>query len=573
MTKKIDVKSELFAGLFYAILNLIKRLEFMKKEKRVWILCILGVLILICLIASVVYFILYQKQEEETPELRFKEVQEVNYGAYDLSDFIVGVVCETECVYHNEKITYSVEEVKELGLQKIKVQVEYLGVSYEKEFAVNVVDKEPPLITLSTSEVTITQGEDFEPNSFVESIKDNYDEVALTDITIENKVNKDVLGDYEVTYSLKDKSENVATKTLIVHVVTKEEETNTDRNDTPASNENQNVETPSNANSTNSTSSSSKPSSSSSSITSTSLLAQALNSVTLSPLKTRNEELDSQIASIVSSTTNSSMSNYDKLRALYDYVKQRLSYSVGIINLDERFALQDEYGYYNYDAHYILNARYALQNNTGSCDNYSALFMLLARRVGFEAYVVNGQYMNTSGNVMGHAWVMIKAGGKYYIFDPQIEDNYGYNYFGINPDTTKSYYYNLNTTISNFHNFSEDPTLIRSYTLTINVTGAITDSEFFKINTQSFNQEIVNVGEKVSIELIFSRSQKYDIKVTSNDKVILEEEFNGDRKVVNYTFDSEGTEDLEIYVENYKMHVSYNLYITVRENPTTTEIS
>ena len=77
----------------------------------------------------------------------------------------------------------------------------------------------------------------------------------------------------------------------------------------------------------------------------------------------------------------------------------------------------------------------------------------------------------------------------------------------------------------------------------------------------------------MSIELIFSRSQKYDIKVTSNDKVILEEEFNGDRKVINYTFDSEGTEDLEIYVENYKMHVSYNLYITVSEKPTTTEIS
>ena len=531
----------------------------MKKEKRVWILCVLGVLLFILLIVVIVCFLFKRDQKEEiTHELQFKDVQEVNYGSYDLSTFVADVVCETDCFYHNEKITYSIEEITELGLQKLKVQVEYLGINYEKEFEINVVDKEAPVMTLSMSETTIAQGEEFDPNSFVESVKDNYDDVTLANVNIENKVNSNELGDYEVIYSLKDSNGNLTSASLMVHVVAKEE-----MSSSTETQENQNLQVPS--------SSGSHSSSSGSSSSNTSSLQQDLNRVTLSPLKTRNEELDNQIGAIVSSTTNSSMSNYNKLRALYDYVKQRLSYSVGIINLNERFALQDKYGYYNYDAHYILNAQYALQYNTGVCDNYAALFMILARRVGFEAYVINGQYTNTQGDIMGHAWVMINTGGKYYIFDPQIEDNYGYDYFGINPDITNAYYYNLNGSISNFHNFTEDPTLLRSYTLTLNISGAITTSKFFETDTYSFDHNSAYIGEQIAMELVFSRSQEYSIKVTSGNTVILEEDFNGDRKVINYTFEKAGDDDLVITVENYKMRVEYHLTVNVKQKPTTTE--
>ena len=539
----------------------------MSKKKKIILFSVLGVCFLIVIGICVAYFVVFNHKEEPpiVESVVFKDVSEISYNDFSLEDFVLGVTCEEKCSFNDEEIVYSISEINALGLQQVIVSVTYQGEKYEKTYEIQVVDTKAPEIVLSLTEVTISKGEEFIPNSYITNVNDNYDELTYENVQIDNPVNVSEVGDYEVIYTLKDSSENVSSVKLMVHVVEGE-----------AANTNSSQSTNSSSGSNNSGSSSSSSNNSSqgsSGASGSSTLKNAINQVSLSPMKTRHTALDNQIASILSSTTNSSMSNYDKLRAIYDYVKQKLSYEIMIININELWNLQDQYGYYSFDGLLILEANYSLQTGYGSCDNYSALFMILARRLGFEAYVVNGQYMNTSGNVMGHAWVMIKAGGKYYIFDPQIEDNYGYNYFGINPDTTKSYYYNLNTTISNFHNFSEDPTLIRSYTLTINVTGAITDSEFFKINTQSFNHEIVNVGEKVSIELIFSRSQKYDIKVTSNDKVILEEEFNGDRKVINYTFDSEGTEDLEIYVENYKMHVSYNLYITVSEKPTTTEIS
>ena len=152
----------------------------MKKEKRVWILCILGVLFFILFIVVIVCFLFKRDQKQEiTHELQFKDVQEVNYGSYDLSTFVADVVCDTDCFYHNEKVTYSIEEITELGLQKLKVQVEYLGINYEKEFEINVVDKEAPVMILSMSETTIAQGEEFDPNSFIESVKDNYDDLIL----------------------------------------------------------------------------------------------------------------------------------------------------------------------------------------------------------------------------------------------------------------------------------------------------------------------------------------------------------------------------------------------------------
>ena len=92
----------------------------MKKEKRVWILCVLGVLLFILLIVTIVCFLFKRDQKEEMAhEFQFKDVQEVNYGSYDLSTFVVGVVCETDCFYHNEKVTYSIEEITELKKEQI----------------------------------------------------------------------------------------------------------------------------------------------------------------------------------------------------------------------------------------------------------------------------------------------------------------------------------------------------------------------------------------------------------------------------------------------------------------------
>ena len=47
----------------------------------------------------------------------------------------------------------------------------------------------------------------------------------------------------------------------------------------------------------------------------------AINRVSLSPLKTRYTDLDEKVASIISSVTNSGISNYEKLQAIYIMLK------------------------------------------------------------------------------------------------------------------------------------------------------------------------------------------------------------------------------------------------------------
>ena len=531
----------------------------MSKKKKIILFSVLGVCFLIVIGICVAYFVVFNHKEEPpiVESVVFKDVSEISYNDFSLEDLVLGVTCEEKCSFNDEEIEYSISEINALGLQQVIVSVTYQGEKYEKTYEIQVVDTKAPEIVLSLTEVTISKGEEFIPNSYITNVNDNYDELTYENVQIDNPANVSEVGDYEVIYTLKDSSENVSSVKLMVHVVEGE-----------AANTNSSQSTNSSSGSNNSGSSSSSSNNSSqgsSGATGSSTLKNAINQVSLSPMKTRHTALDNQIASILSSTTNSSMSNYDKLRAIYDYVKQKLSYEIMITNINELWNLQDQYGYYSFDGLLILEANYSLQTGYGSCDNYSALFMILARRLGFEAYVVNGQYTNTQNETMGHAWVMIKAGGAYYIFDPQIEDNYGYNYFGLATNQVKAYTYNLSSSINNFHSFGIDSSLGRKYTLNMNITGAYTDSDSFDSDIHSYNYTSVFQGESITIELVANINQKYTVEVLSNNVTVSKEEFTGDRKVITYTFDEVGEDTLEIRFSNSRMSITYDLIATVKE--------
>jgi len=87
-------------------------------------------------------------------------------------------------------------------------------------FTVTVVDTTKPVIArLGTAEVTIGEHNDYIDAGATAS--DNYDgDITLSIITV-NPVNKDVVGDYTVTYNVTDSHSNVAVEvTRIVHVIT-----------------------------------------------------------------------------------------------------------------------------------------------------------------------------------------------------------------------------------------------------------------------------------------------------------------------------------------------------------------
>ena len=185
-----------------------------------------------------------------------------------------------------------------------------------------------------------------------------------------------------------------------------------------------------------------------------------LNSAKLNPIKTGYSSLDNKVSSVINSVTNSSMSTYEKVKAVYDWVINNMSYQIGFIVGEEIDALINNYGFYEMDATQIFLAMNGFATKKGSCDNYSAMFMILTRRIGLDSYVVGAR--NNDGS--GHTTVNIKINGKYYNFDTQMDDKSAkngkimYYGFGKSDSEVKTYtYIDRNGYISSFHKFNKQP--------------------------------------------------------------------------------------------------------------------
>ena len=533
----------------------------MSKGKKIIIYSVIGLIFL-----SVIIFILFShfiiKKELTFNGFHFKEVTELNYNVYDLSAFVEEVTCEEKCLFNKEELDYSISNIETLGTKEITVKITYQGKVYEKTYEVEVIDKLSPVITLSNEEIEILKNSDFDSKAYITEATDNYDDLTINDVEIESKVNTKEIGDYTITYTLIDSNNNIGTASLIVHVVEKIEENENDdakQETNNPDNKNDNKTSNNNTNNSNSTNSNFK---------------SVINSVSLSPLTTRYPDLDNEITSIISSVTNSGMSNYELLQAIYNYVKNKLSYGQVPINISDLLGLKETYSYYEWDAYQVLRSYYSLHTGYGVCDNYAALFMILARRIGFNAYVVGGSVNKVGGGTTGHAWVTIKAGGTYYIFDPQIEDSKGtsYDYFGKTDSELPIYHYTLSTHVNSFKYFKENPNQIHHFTVDFNISGASTGTKTLSSNGSysAYNSAWFNIGDTVTINFKASLSQNYTLEILKNDQVISSESYDGSSKTVTFTFDEAGqiNYDIKIKISNSR-YVLYGVHGTVKE-PTST---
>lgn len=90
----------------------------------------------------------------------------------------------------------------------------------EKTLIVSVVDNIKPIIELIQSEITLNNGEQFNPKDYIIKAEDNYDQLSADNVVINNFVDSNKDGDYEVEYQLEDQHGNVAVSILKVHVRT-----------------------------------------------------------------------------------------------------------------------------------------------------------------------------------------------------------------------------------------------------------------------------------------------------------------------------------------------------------------
>lgn len=146
-----------------------------------------------------------------------------------------------------------------------------------------------------------------------------------------------------------------------------------------------------------------------------------INALTLNPKKVNYGYVDKEVAAILEKITNSKMTTYEKMTACYDWCRDNITAINGVTYTVDK----DMYNYRTSGAYYaVLNARYALKNRKGACDNFSALYYTMLRRIGIDEAVWYEGYCATSGGGMtGHMWTGVCMADNHCVmyFDPMLE--------------------------------------------------------------------------------------------------------------------------------------------------------
>lgn len=132
--------------------------------------------------------------------------------------------------------------------------------------------------------------------------------------------------------------------------------------------------------------------------------ANKLNNTELHPVKT-GTYIDKEVDKILKKIIKNDMTTYEKLGAIYDWITKNIKYKVSGIPI----MISPDLGGYKepYDYLIVEQAKFALDNRFGVCDDYSSLFIVMCRAVGIPAYRVDGMCKTVSGGYTGHAWALI----------------------------------------------------------------------------------------------------------------------------------------------------------------------
>ena len=113
---------------------------------------------------------------------------------------------------------------------------------------------------------------------------------------------------------------------------------------------------------------------------------------------------NSAIKSVVNSITSGLTTDYQKAVAIYNYVRDQVSYS------------------FYYDTKY--GAAGTLSAKTGNCVDQAHLVIAMARTAGLAARYVHGTcYFTSSGSTYGHVWAQILVGDTWYVADATSNRN------------------------------------------------------------------------------------------------------------------------------------------------------
>ncbi len=142
-----------------------------------------------------------------------------------------------------------------------------------------------------------------------------------------------------------------------------------------------------------------------------------------SHMNATNKAIDDAMASL---NITASMSDYEKARAVYDYVRMNVTYDKDALN--DSLSISEKL-----PAHSSYNA---IVLGQAVCQGYSSLLYNMMLRAGVDCRVITG-----TGNGGAHAWNLVKIDGQYYNVDVTFDSDNG----------TDSYFLKSNGTFSADH--------------------------------------------------------------------------------------------------------------------------
>ena len=125
------------------------------------------------------------------------------------------------------------------------------------------------------------------------------------------------------------------------------------------------------------------------------------------------KSLDRLVAGVIKDNTDESMTRMEKLRAMYDYTMENITY-VGFAN--HELSYKPAHGPNGWMQEL---AKKALEEGVGNCYYFAATFAALARAVGYQAYATGGIIGAVDDQ---HGWVQIvDEDGVVWVSDPEME--------------------------------------------------------------------------------------------------------------------------------------------------------
>ena len=112
---------------------------------------------------------------------------------------------------------------------------------------------------------------------------------------------------------------------------------------------------------------------------------------------------NSKIKSAVKSVTSGASTDLAKAKAIYNYVRDSISYS---FYYDTKYGAVNTYNY-----------------KTGNCVDQSHLLVAMYRTAGLPARYVHGTCTFSSGSTYGHVWAQVLVDGYWHVVDPTSSRN------------------------------------------------------------------------------------------------------------------------------------------------------